>query len=378
MKILDREGISFCDVSDRHWYFRNGELSRSIEFWNKLNALMDLMTIEKPDQSFADFLASLPDDEATQLAKSIGARYVQGFHAARIERIGIHGLIKANEGEDQIHGDHGYRIPGGYSQVTDALCRDTLEAGAALHLNTRVNEIQWSAEGVEISGTVDGDVRTFQARCAVITLPLGVLQQVPAAVEFKPELPPKKREAISAVQMGHAIRIVLHFRERFWESLAPIHTDGAVADFNDLGFIHYPEAPLPVWWTQLHIRAPILVGWLGGPAAERVFENVKDELLAEAIQSLQVILRVSATQLREQLLSAQVHDWGADPFSRGAYSYLPVNGLAAQQALGEPIDDVLFFAGEATSVGHIGTVHGAIESGERAAREIIKSSRQEQ
>jgi monoamine oxidase len=96
-------------------------------------------------------------------------------------------------------------------------------------------------------------------------------------------------------------------------------------------------------------------------------------LLSEAFQSLQEIFAISESQLRRQFVSFHTHNWSSDPFSRGAYAYLPVKGLELQQTLARSIDDVLFFAGEATSVGHIGTVHGAIESGQRAAKEILKS-----
>jgi len=71
-------------------------------------------------------------------------------------------------------------------------------------------------------------------------------------------------------------------------------------------------------------------------------------------------------------VDSYTHDWSADPFSRGAYAYLPVNGLEAQHTLAGGVDDTLFFAGEATSVGNIGTVHGAIASGSHAAAEILQ------
>jgi hypothetical protein len=62
----------------------------------------------------------------------------------------------------------------------------------------------------------------------------------------------------------------------------------------------------------------------------------------------------------------------ADPYARGAYSYVRVGGLAAQQGFGEPVEDTLYFAGEAVDAdGHIGTVHGAIASGERAGNRIV-------
>jgi monoamine oxidase len=172
--------------------------------------------------------------------------------------------------------------------------------------------------------------------------------------------------------MGHALRFTLVFRERFWEGLDE-RESMAGEQWSQFGFIHNPEASLPTWWTQLHIRAPVLVGWSGGPNAERLSQLTEETLLSEAFESLEKIFLVSQSQLRRQFVSFHMHNWSLDPFSRGAYAYLPVNGLELQQTLARSIDDVLFFAGEATSAGHIGTVHGALESGQRAAREIFES-----
>lgn len=69
--------------------------------------------------------------------------------------------------------------------------------------------------------------------------------------------------------------------------------------------------------------------------------------------------------------------WGDDPFARGAYSYVPLgagDGAAVRRALGAPVDERLFFAGEATSVDAPATVHGAIASGRRAAGELLATS----
>jgi monoamine oxidase len=72
------------------------------------------------------------------------------------------------------------------------------------------------------------------------------------------------------------------------------------------------------------------------------------------------------------------HDWQADPFARGAYSYVTVGGLWAQRALAQPVAGTLFFAGEATHwEGHFATVHGAIASGRRAAQEALTSAASE-
>ena len=69
-----------------------------------------------------------------------------------------------------------------------------------------------------------------------------------------------------------------------------------------------------------------------------------------------------------------VCEWQSDPFALGAYSWVPVGAMPAQRALGRPVDGTLFFAGEATNAdGFCGTVHGAIETGLRAARELLKA-----
>jgi monoamine oxidase len=66
------------------------------------------------------------------------------------------------------------------------------------------------------------------------------------------------------------------------------------------------------------------------------------------------------------------HDWQADPFSHGAYSYVLAGGVERQRDFALPLSGTLFFAGEATqSDGHRATVHGAFASGLRAAKEVV-------
>lgn len=372
-KLLDSSRTAFSDVTERHWYFENGVLSRSHDFWNKLTALFDLMSKEKPDQTFAKFLDSLPDDPETLRAKGVATRYVQGFHAADIKRAGVHGLIAANEAADEIGGDYSFRVVAGYEAVLQRLNEEAKQQGAVVELNTVLSQLHWGTNNVEaicLSGKLE---KRFAASQAVITLPLGVLQEkssTQGAVKFVPALPEEKQHGIQDIPMGHVVRIVLVFRERFWEGL-DIAGTGAHEDLSQLGFIHYPGAPIPTWWSLLPLHAPLLVGWTGGPGAEKFAGLSEADLVSEALHSLKEIFAVSETSLRKTLLRSYTHDWNADPFAHGSYAYLPVNGLAAQQELARPVQNTLFFAGEATSVGHIGTVHGAIESGQRAAKEIL-------
>lgn len=254
--------------------------------------------------------------------------------------------------------------------MVQALRAEAESYGAAFHLDKIVTAINWQGSKVEVK-TLAQD--TYEASAAIITLPLGVLQlkQRDGGIHFIPGLPDPKQSAIENLAVGNVIRINLSFRERFWEDAKVWAADGEAVSFRDAAFFHYPDAPLPTWWTQLPIRAPLLVGWAGGPRADRL--RSEGALVDQAIRSLSLILNTSPEEIRNQLEASYVHDWHDDPFSRGAYSYVPVNGLKAQEVLAQPLENKLFFAGEATCTGHVGTVHGAIQSGQRAAQEILST-----
>ena len=90
-----------------------------------------------------------------------------------------------------------------------------------------------------------------------------------------------------------------------------------------------------------------------------------------ALRSLADLLPVTMVRLRRHLVSSHMHDWIADPFSRGAYSYARVEGDDASKRLARPVEGTVFFAGEAADPeGRTGTVHGAIATGRRAAELI--------
>src|SRR3989442_12833903 len=263
--------LKLHETSERHWYFEDGKLSKSRDFWKQIEKLNDQMKASDADQSLKDFLASLPDDKETRRAKDMAIRYVEGFHAASIERISIHGLVKANEAADSIEGDKSFRFLDGYDSLVGALWAEAESYSATIHLNTVVKEIHWSGDRVEaVCESVDREI-SFAASCAIVTLPLGVLQtngDESGAVRFVPELPPEKRAAINSLAMGNVVRIVLRFRERFWEGLKLWDENSHPLKFADAAFIHYPDAPIPTWWSQLPLRAPLLVGWAGGPRAD--------------------------------------------------------------------------------------------------------------
>jgi len=381
-KIATAANLQLYEVSEKHWYFEQGKVSKSGEFWHTIERLTSEMKLSDRDQSLKEFLDGLPDDDKTRRAESMLVRYVEGFHAANIDRIGIRGLVKASEAADEIDGEKAFRLIDGYDSLMHAMHAEAESRGAQFHLKTLVKEIFWAGDRIEASCEQSGKPIEFTATRVIVTLPISLLKHKIVALRFTPELPTDKRRAIENLAMGNVVKINMWFRERFWETIKLWDEEARVVDFRDAGFFHCPGAPLPTWWTQLPIRAPLLVGWTGGPNADRIIEAAEGRqqeagqentsgLTDQAIESLTTIFNLSRKEIETQLEAVHCHNWRDDPFTRGAYAYVPVHGLEDQRILANPVKNKLFFAGEATSVGHIGTVHGAIQSGERAAREIL-------
>ncbi len=365
--VLHKSGLMFYDVSERHWYFHNRILKHSAEFWTSLNEIMEkLKHIGDRDLSFQDFLNRYAGENE---AKSIATLFVEGFHASRVEKIGVQGLIKANEASDQIDEEHPFRIINGYDSVTNWFYNQAITKGAVFHLNSVVEQIHWRKNQVSVAVRSSKGSEHYQASCAIITLPLSLLADS-NAVEFMPEIT-QKHIAAKKLIMGNVIKINLRFQEPFWEKIKFAAKEQEEDGWN-LGFLHSPDVSIPTWWTQLPIRAPFLVGWAGGSKAEKILSLSKDRLLDYAFDSLQYIFGIPRKRIYDLLKSCHFHNWHDDPFTRGAYSYVPIHGLDAQQELAKPIENTLFFAGEATNTeGHLATVHGAIATGLRAAHEIV-------
>ncbi len=128
-----------------------------------------------------------------------------------------------------------------------------------------------------------------------------------------------------------------------------------------------------MYWTQYPVRSELIVAWAGGPKAIALRGASQAELIERALNGLGALFGEPAL-VRKEFEGAAMHDWSHDPFARGAYSYVAVGGGGARAALAAPVDETLFFAGEATSSDNQGgTVNGALETGERAARQAAAS-----
>jgi len=366
LSVADAAGLGLQEVSGTPWFSNQGRLEPCAEFFAQIEQIMARLAEPRyEDRSFQKFIEECCPQENE--SKQHAIRYVEGFHAARPERIGVRGLVLGEEASAQIDGEKQYWVTGGY----DALVRYLRAQARDLEicLKTVVQQVRRRPHEVEIRAQGDGQPQTFRAARALITLPLGVLQApagTPGSVRFEPELT-EKRAALSLLEMGPVMRITFRFRQRFWESLA-------AGRLRDMSFLFSREPVVPTWWAKLHSR--MLTGWAGGPNASRLAGCSETELSEQALATLARVLGVDRATVEGQVESAHAHDWIRDPYCRGGYSYLAVGGIDAPRQLAAPLAGTLYFAGEATEfTGHHGTVNGALASGVRAANEILDSLR---
>ncbi|SEG47455.1 Monoamine oxidase [Bryocella elongata] len=325
--------------------------------------LENLEGYEGEDLSFADWLntSDVPED-----SRAAVTAYVEGFNAADATKISIKSLGIQQKAEDETEGYRSWHVHGGYVQLADYLATRLVAQHGRIETNCVVESIAWQQGSVEVT-TSKG---TFRAPRCGITLPLGVLQQVNREGGIRIEPQPAAIAQSHRMEMGQAARVTLVFRSRWWEkgSAAPPE------ELQQMGFLLTRDRLPSVWWTARTEAepAPTLTGWSGGPRSLIFSGRTTDELAAEACSTLAKIFQMDEFLVRSELLSAHTHDWTADPFSRGAYSYVAAGGIDAPRAMTEPEQNTLFFAGEHTDVtGHWGTVHAAIRSGLRAAEQIL-------
>lgn len=364
LALLAEARASEIDVTGELWQERHGRFERTERLLDAAGELLAGVAGLRDDESVETYLARFNGDPGRRDAVAWTRRLVEGFDAADPRDASVRAIA------EEWAGDAG--MPGGQSRPLDGYGRlfghlvAALDPSVRLRLQTVVREIRRERGGVRVTASSHGRPLLIEAPVALVTVPVGVLQRrppLPGAIAFDPPLPAEKRRALAAIAMGPVVKIVLALREPFWEGL----DDGA---YRDAAFFHAPQQPFPTLWTLYPRRAPQLVAWAGGPAAQRLAGRDDAALIGVLLDELGTLF--GRAEAADAVVAAFTHDWGADPYACGAYSYVRVGGGSARRDLALPIDETLFFAGEATAEGgDSGTVGAALASGVRAAREAL-------
>jgi monoamine oxidase len=358
---------ALIDAPQNRFILRAGKLRAGDDLFPELKARLGKIRRPRRDLPFADFLAGPAKAHLPPRIREFALMLVEGYDAADATRVSTLGTIDEWCGGGAADAATS-RPEGGYVSLVRAVAGALDPQHVHLRLSTIVREVKWKRDEVTIAGTQHGRAHEVVARKAIVTLPLGVLQlppQAPNGVRFVPALTAKQK-ALSALASGPVIKVLLRFRTSFWEEIA----DGRYAD---AAFFHAPGAAFPTFWTMLPLRAPLLAAWAAGPAAAHLAGATEEVVVHTALGGL-VTLFSGDERCLADFQGAHLHDWQADPFACGAYSYVVAGGGNAREQLARPLKSTLFFAGEAAETGgESGTVAGALESGKRAATQLLAS-----
>ncbi len=363
---LMRAGCTPVPNRGEAWRAEGGRIAIGDGVWEAIERVLALLDAKRdPDRSFAAALRTHGDRVGAADARAATA-FVEGFYAAAPERVSERAL--ADEGTEGA--SESARVAEGYDRLIDALAAQL--DGEAVTLGRVARRVLWrrgSAEVETVAAHGGGQAETISARAVVVTVPHAVLaHDGPASLRFTPEIPELER-VLGGLATGPVARIVFAFGRSPWSAPALLGSlrGGAPAP----SFLHTPAERLNAYWPT--VDGCGLVGWSGGARA-RSLPTDTTALREVALEVLAHATGAPLEPLARAALGAWSYDWSADPYSGGAYSYIVVGGADAPARLGRPVDDTLFFAGEATSAELIGTVEGALQSGERAAKAVLASA----
>lgn len=221
-------------------------------------------------------------------------------------------------------------------------------------LEAPVKAIALGADAVMVD-TAKGRLR---ARAVIVTVPVGLLQA--GGIRFTPELPDEVREALDGLAMGHISKLFLAVEGRPWDLASDSQVVGAL-DRVDTGGYHLNP-----------LGRPLVEAYFGGTLARELEHAGQAAMTDFAISELTGLFGAAVRRRLRPLMASR---WTADPWARGAYSYVRPGATAARAVLAHPIAERLFLAGEACSGDAYATAHGAYRTGLAAAERAIQSLR---
>jgi len=236
-----------------------------------------------------------------------------------------------------------WRVRRGYGALVAAY-----GASVPLALNCAVTLIDHSGKRLRIE-TSQG---TLIANKVIVTVPTNLIAD--EAIRFHPPLPAKVAAA-RGLPLGLADKVMLAL-----DDSDALPKDGSLRG-----------ATMRTAMGTYHLRPfgqPCIEGFFGGRFARELEDAGPGAFAAESINDIANFL---GNDYRRKLRPLSESHWAREPFSRGSYSHALPGHAGDRAVLAAPVDGRLFFAGEATSPGFFSTAHGARDSGERAAQEVI-------
>jgi monoamine oxidase len=314
-----------------------------------------------PDRSVEQFLAQR---RVHPVARLIVSNLYAHVYAADPDAIGVLGPAEEYRVAPEPYGFRNFQLVEGYSALVD---RVTARLGNRIRRNCAVTEVRVVPTGVRVRATGPAGPSTeYSAAGVIVTVPLGVLKS--GSIVFDPPLPKEKREAIEQIAFGDVYALQLRVRNGTMRRR-----------LGDFGLL-WGGTPTAYYRPRVALGesgTEFVTAFTVGREARRRSALPDDELISATVAEWDKVVPAGVTLGAVE--GSVVARWPTDPWVRGGYSYLPPGvGIAARRALAAPVGDRLFFAGEATdAAGQSATVHGAIDTGTRAAEECLAMLRQD-
>lgn len=336
-------------------------------FFSEEDALMDadFVTAKNFKDTFAAFSGGA-NTTVLQAAQGAGvATRVQTLinswlgnrYGSSSDRIGANALAEALA----LVEHDGKELTSSSNPLQDVLLSRYVRAVSSIQFNTKVQSVNYGGEKVEISHSNGTDT----VDKVIVTVPVSILKA--GDISFTPSLPASKTSAMGRIGMDASIRLVLEFKRNFYgEAMAAL-----------LGGVQGPDyLNSAIGRSTLNKTLSITIN---GPKAEQLSLLPGDLAVQQLLAEMDTVFggSLATNNIRrdtaDNSLVYTMKDWTKDPLIKGGFSYpLPGGSNADRTVLAEPVGDKLFFAGEATDdKGEYGTVSGALNSGERAAFEVI-------
>jgi monoamine oxidase len=225
-------------------------------------------------------------------------------------------------------------------------------ADLEVNLDCPVKSIDWGGGEVMV-GTAKGMIF---CRAVLVTVSVAVLQA--ERIKFFPLLPDWKLDALGRLRMGHAEKVGLWLKRDIFAGLGP-----------HFAMLNWDGAPTAGFVCKPYDR-PMATLFASGPFARDLFAQGADAAIAEAKA---LLAKVFGADILKEVTTTLATNWVTDPLILGAYSVLIPGGGEARAELARPIENRVFFAGEATSPDGFATAHGAYNSGVSAIELIRKA-----
>lgn len=265
--------------------------------------------------------------------------------------------------EEQTGGDERFHIAGGNDQMVTRMLA-SLPAGT-LRLGSALIALRANSDGTRTCVfDVGGGTREVTADVVVLALPFSTLREVDLSASG---LSAAKRKVIQNLGMGSNAKVHIELAHKTWPALG--YDGSAYGEWDAFGSAWDDCVPLGpgaapalyVGYPGGRVGASGLTGAAHGPAPT-----------ADVGWFLGQIEQLFPGTTAAFTGRAYEDHWAVDPFSRGAYSYPRVGQSTSYLQIAAAREGATHFAGEHTSVENEGFLDGAVESGERAAREILR------